>query len=104
MFPCPYIFVTVFLIDVVWCLIWLVVTAGSMGMIEVKCESLSLSDACKQKTASRCVSSLPSHVDLLVGGPGIEVVGAEAQVLDWCCLCEAACLHHLHVPSCSSGL
>ena len=101
LFPCPYIFVTVFLIDEVWYVIWLVVTAGSMGVIEMKCDSLSLSDASRLEATLRCVSSLPSHVVLLVSGPGMEVVGAETLDLGWCC--SAASLHQFHVLGCCSG-
>ena len=101
LFPCPYIFVTVFLIDEVWYVIWLVVTAGSMGVIEMKCDSLSLSGASRLAATLRCISSLPSHVVLLVSGPGMEVVGAETLDLGWCC--SAASLHQFHVLGCCSG-
>ena len=59
MFPCPYIFVTVFLIDEVWYVIWLVVTAGSMGVIEMKCDSLSLSDASRLEATMGCIHLFP---------------------------------------------
>ena len=101
LFPCPYIFVTVFLIDEVWYVIWLVVTAGSMGVIEMKCDSLSLSDASRLEATLRCVSSLPSHVVLLVSGPGKEVGGAETLDLGRCC--SDASLHQFHVLGCCSG-
>ena len=81
-------------------MIWLVVTAGSMGVIEMKCDSLSLSDASRLEATLRCVSSLPSHVVLLVSGPGKEVVGADALDLG----CSAARLHRFHVLGCCSGL
>ena len=65
LFPCPYIFVTVFLIDEVWYVIWLVVTAGSMGVIEMKCDSLSLSGASRLAATLRC-NHLFSHMSSLL--------------------------------------
>ena len=81
-------------------MIWFVVTAGSMAVVEMKCDSLSLFGAPRLAATLRCISSLPSHVVLLVGGPGKEVVGADALDLG----CSAARLHQFHVLGCCSGL
>ena len=65
LFPCPYIFVTVFLIDEVWYVIWLVVTAGSMAVVEMKCDSLSFSGASRLAATLRC-NHLFSHMSSLL--------------------------------------
>ena len=54
-----HIFVTVFLIDEVWYVIWLVVTVGSMGVIEMKCDSLSLSVASRLEATMGCIHLFP---------------------------------------------
>ena len=40
-------------------MIWLVVTVGSMGVIEMKCDSLSLSVACRLEATMGCIHLFP---------------------------------------------
>ena len=56
---------TVFLIDEVWYVIWLVVTAGSMAVVEMKCDSLSLFGAPRLAATLRC-NHLFSHMSSLL--------------------------------------
>ena len=46
-------------------MIWLVVTAGSMGVVEMKCDSLSLSGASRLAATLRC-NHLFSHMSSLL--------------------------------------
>ena len=82
-------------------MIWFMVTAGSMEVVEMICDSLSLCGVSRLAATLRCMSFLPSHVVPLVGGPGKEVVGAETLDLGWSC--SAASLHQFHVLGCCSG-